>query len=50
MFTLDELDNILSLIDFREEYIRTFTEENWGFDVESLRDRVLDAIEYANND
>lgn len=46
--TVDDLDNLLSLIDFHEPEDYDTIKENWGFDVEVLRDKICDMLTLAN--
>ena len=42
-----DLENILTLIDFHEDWDEV--KEIWGFDIESLRDKVFSMMEDLNN-
>jgi hypothetical protein len=44
--TPDDLENILTLIDFHDDYEEV--KEVWGFDIEPLRDKILDLITQSN--
>jgi hypothetical protein len=44
MFSPDELLSILSLIDFHDVEDYETIQENWGFDIETLRDKVCDLL------
>ena len=46
--TVDDLDNLLSLIDFHEPEDYDTIKETWGFDVEVLRDKICDMLTLAN--
>ena len=46
MLTNDDLSNILSLIDFHDVEDYEMIQENWGFDVETLRDKICDLMSY----
>jgi hypothetical protein len=46
MLTNDDLCNILSLIDFHDVEDYEMIQENWGFDIETLRDKVCDLMSY----
>ncbi len=43
--TPDDLENILTLIDFHDD---DDVKEVWGFDIEPLRDKILDLITHSN--
>jgi hypothetical protein len=45
-FTPEELDNILTLIDFHDDYEEV--KEIWGFDIETLRNKVSDLLTNSN--
>jgi hypothetical protein len=44
----DDLNNILSLIDFHDVEDYEMIQENWGFDIETLRDKVCDLMTQQN--
>ena len=45
-FTPEELDNILTLIDFHDDFEEV--KEIWGFDIETLRNKVSDLLTNSN--
>ena len=46
-FTPEELDNILTLIDFHDDFEEV--KEIWGFDIETLRNKVSDLLTNSNS-
>lgn len=47
MFTFEELDSIRTLIEFHDDWDEC--KEIWGFDLETLHDKVTSLMEYATN-
>ena len=45
-FTPEDLDNILTLIDFHDDFEEV--KEIWGFDIETLRNKVSDLLTNSN--
>ncbi len=45
MLTPDDLENILTLIDFHDD---DGVKDAWGIDIEPLRDKILDLITQSN--
>ena len=46
--TVDDLENLLTLIDFHGPEDYDTIKETWGFDVEVLRDKICDMLTLAN--
>jgi len=47
--TVDDLDNLLTLMDIHDPEYYDVIQETYGFDVEVLRDKICDMLTSANN-
>ena len=47
MLTTNDIQNILTLIDFHDDFEEV--KEIWGFDIETLRNKVSDLLTNSNS-
>jgi len=47
--TVDDLDNLLTLMDIHDPEDYDVIKETYGFDLEVLRDKICDMLTSANN-
>ena len=47
MLTANDIQNILTLIDFHDDFEEV--KEIWGFDIETLRNKVSDLLTNSNS-